>query len=277
MTSRNGKYIEVEPGVELFVQDSGSGEPIVFIPGFTFTTEVFSKQLEHFSKTNRTIILDPRSHGRSSMSLHGNDYVTHGADLAKVLEALNVKNATLVGWSFGALTIWEYVKQFGTENVKSLVFVDMSPKSLSIHEGDWVEGSLNDIGAAYNAYLRNPQGQREFITGYTTGVMVQRELKEEELTWIVEQSMKTPYYIAANLFASGMFSDYREEAKQSSEAVPTLAIVAEHWAETATAYLQKLTPKTDVKVLGGHLMFWEHSEKFNAIVEEFLKEKVSKL
>ncbi|ALC91320.1 haloperoxidase [Bacillus sp. FJAT-18017] len=277
MTSRYGKYIEVEPGVELFVQDNGSGEPIVFIPGFTFTTEVFSEQLEHFSKTNRTIILDPRSHGRSSMSLHGNDYVTHGTDLAKVLEALDVKNATLIGWSFGALTIWEYVKQFGTENVKSLVFVDMSPKSLSVHEGDWVEGSLNDIAAAYNAYLRNPQGQREFITGYTTGVMVQRELKEEELTWIVEQSMKTPYYIAANLFTSGMFSDYREEAKQSSEAVPTLAIVAEHWAETATAYLQKLTPKTDVKVLGGHLMFWEHSEKFNAIVEEFLKEKVSKL
>ncbi|WP_348774872.1 hypothetical protein [Rossellomorea aquimaris] len=29
-------YIEVEPGIELFVQDIGSGEPIVFIPGFTF-------------------------------------------------------------------------------------------------------------------------------------------------------------------------------------------------------------------------------------------------
>ncbi|OCA85754.1 haloperoxidase [Bacillus sp. FJAT-27225] len=276
MTALHGKYIEVEPGVELFVEDAGSGEPIVFIPGFTFTTEVFSKQLEHFSKTNRTIVLDPRSHGRSSMSIHGNDYTTHGTDLARVLEALDVKNATLVGWSFGALTLWEYVKQFGTDNVKSLIFVDMPPKSLSIHKDDWVEGPLDSIAGAYNGYLRNPQGQREFITGYTTGVMVQRELKGEELTWIVEQSMKTPYYIAANLFASGMFSDYREEAKQSSKAVPTLAIVAEHWADTATAYLQKLTPNTDIKVLGGHMMFWEHSQKFNTLVEEFLTEKVRK-
>ncbi|WP_409275165.1 alpha/beta fold hydrolase [Neobacillus sp. SCS-31] len=271
MSSAAGTYIEVEPGVELFVQEAGSGDPIVFIPGFTFTTEVFSAQMEHFSKTNRTIVFDPRSHGRSSITLHGNDYVTHGSDLAAVMAALELENVTLVGWSFGCLTIWEYIRQHGTENIKSLIFVDMPPKSLSINqETEWVEGTLDDIGGAYNAFLRNPMGQREFINGYTTGVMIQRELGEEELNWIVEQSMKTPYYIAANLFASGMFSDYREEAKRAGSSVPTLNIVAEHWADKANEYLQKLTPNANVKVLGGHMMFWEHSEKFNEIVAQFL-------
>ncbi|RDU37118.1 alpha/beta hydrolase [Neobacillus piezotolerans] len=268
------RYIEVGPGVELFVQDTGNGDPIVCIPGFTFTTEVFSKQVAHFSKTNRVIVLDPRSHGRSTVSLHGNDYVTHGEDLAKVLDALDLelKNVTLMGWSFGCLAVWEYIRQKGTDNIKAMIFVDMPPKSLSIHENEeWVEGKLDDLAAAYNTFLRTPAGQREFITGYTTGVMVQRELNEEELTWIVEQSMKTPYYIAANLFASGVFSDYREEARQAGMSVPTLMVVAEHWGETARAYMNKLAPATEVQVLGGHMMFWEHSETFNALVDEFLK------
>ena len=33
MSARGGKYFEVGPGVEVFVQDVGNGEPIVFIPG----------------------------------------------------------------------------------------------------------------------------------------------------------------------------------------------------------------------------------------------------
>lgn len=272
MAVSGGKYMEVDPGVELFVQDVGKGDPIVFIPGFTFTTEVFSKQVEHFSKTNRVIAIDPRSHGRSTVTVHGNDYVTHGTDLGKVLRELDVENAVLAGWSFGCLTVWEYVKQFGFERIRSLVLIDMSPKSLSVNDGDWTEGPLDEIGAIYNTYLRNPQGHREFITGYITQVMVQRKLREEELAWLVGESLKTPYYIAANLFASGMFSDYREQARIASETVPVLNVVAEHWADTAKAFIEKTAPRSKVAVLGGHMMFWEHSEKFNEILEQFLSE-----
>jgi non-heme chloroperoxidase len=271
MSVKGGKYIAVDHGVELFVQDVGSGEPIVFIPGWTFTTEVFSKQVEHFSKTNRVIVIDPRSHGRSTNALHGNEYITHGTDLAKVLEKLELKAVTLAGWSFGCLTIWEYIRQYGMDTIKSFILVDMSPKPLSTdHINDWVEGSVDDIGLAYNSYLRNPEGQRTFITDYATQVMVQRQLEEGELNWIVEQSLKTPYYIAANLFASGMFSDYRKEARLASESRPTLTILAEHWADKARVFTEKISPKSKIEVLGGHLMFWEYSEAFNQLLGEFL-------
>ncbi|MBS4209993.1 alpha/beta hydrolase [Bacillus sp. FJAT-50079] len=271
MAAVNGKYIEVDPGIEVFVEDIGSGEPIVFIPGWTFTTEVFVEQVSHFSKTNRVIVIDPRSHGRSTITVHGNDYTTHGTDLIKVIEALELKEVTLVGWSFGCLTMWEYIRQRGFDRIKSLVFVDLSPKPLSNdHEHDWVEGPLDDIATAYTIYLQSPEKQREFIAAYAKDVMVQRELEAQEVNWLVEQSLKTPYYIAANLFSSGMFSDYREEAKLASETVPTLTIIAEHWSEQARAFTEKLTPQTSVEVLGGHLMFWEHSEKFNQILDQFI-------
>ena len=162
------------------------------------------------------------------------------------------------------------MRAHGADRLKAMVFVDLSPRPLSTQEGDWVEGPLGDIAGAYTAFLTSSQGQRDFVTGYATDVMVQRELAPEELAWIVGESLHTPYYIAAAYFAAGMFSDYLEEAKKIDETLPALSICAEHWAETATAFMNKHCPNTKTAVLGGHMMFWEHSEKFNAIVDEFL-------
>lgn len=264
-------YIEVDPGIELFVQESGFGDALIFIPGFTFSGEVFTEQVRHFSKTHRTIVIDPRSHGKSTMTVHGNDYITHGTDLHKVLQALDIRIPTVIGWSFGCLTVWEYTRQFGTDNLKAALLIDMPPKSLSLNEKeDWVEGPLSDMAAAYTNYLRNPKGQRDFISSYASGVMVQRNLKQEEMAWIVEQSLQTPYYIAASLFASGLFADYRKEAADTSTSLPTMFVIAEHWAVTAKAYLKDLAPKATINVLGGHLMFWEHADTFNSLMEDFL-------
>jgi non-heme chloroperoxidase len=265
-----GQYIEVEPGVEIYYEDRGTGSPIIFIPGWTFTTEVFEHQMAHFSKTHRAIAIDPRSHGRSTMTVQGNNYATHGTDLAKIIKALKLQDVVLVGWSFGCLNLWDYIRQEGIENVKAVVCVDLSPKPLSVNGGDWVEGPLDEIGGAYNAYLQSPKGQRDFVTYYATEVMVQRELNEEELFWIIEQSLKTPYYIASNLFASGMFSDYMAEAKQIDESLPALNINAEHWAETAGSFTKKHFPNTKIEVLGGHMMFWEHPDKFNKLIDKFI-------
>lgn len=270
MPYKSGTYIEVDPGVELYVKDVGSGDSIVFIPGFTFSSEAFSEQIAHFSKTNRVIAIDPRSHGRSTVTVHGNEYVTHGTDLVKILKKLKVVNPTLIGWSFGCLTVWEYFKQVGVTDINAFIFVDMPPKSLSVNHDDWVEGSLDDIGSLYNTFLRDSKGHRAFIKDYIENVMIQRHLEKEELDWMIDMSLQTPYYIAGNLFASGMFSDYREEAKRASESVPTLTIIAEHWAETASNYLKNISPQSRIEKLGGHMMFWEHSAVFNQMVESFL-------
>lgn len=265
-----GKFADIGGGVELYYEERGEGQPLIFIPGWTFTTEVFEKQLEYFSKNYRVIAYDPRSHGRSTVTHTGNDYITHGEDLAALIAALDLKDVILAGWSFGCLSAWSYLRAAGVSNVKALVMIDLSPKPLSVTDGDWVEGPLDEIAGAYTAYLRTSKGQREFIEYYATNVMVQRELSPEELFWIIEQSAKTPVEIAASLFASGMFSDYREEAKLADASVPVLSVVAEHWAETAVPFFASVSPKAQSFVLGGHLMFWEHADAFNAKISEFL-------
>jgi pimeloyl-ACP methyl ester carboxylesterase len=265
-----GKYIEVEPGVEIYYEEMGTGTPLVFVPGWTFTSEVFIHQMEHFSKTHRVIAIDPRSQGRSSMTLHGNDYAAHAADLASIIQALDLQDIVLVGWSFGCLETWGYVKLNGVKALKAMVCIDLSPKPLSVNSQDWVEGPLDEIAGAYNTYLLSRKGQREFVTYYADEVMVQRELNPDEMFWIVEQSLKTPTYIASALFASGMFSNHMAEAKLVDDTLPALSIIAEHWADTAVPFMQQHFPKTKTAVLGGHMMFWEHPEKFNTILGDFI-------
>ncbi|MCK4317051.1 MAG: alpha/beta hydrolase, partial [Anaerolineae bacterium] len=77
-------------------------------------------------------------------------------------------------------------------------------------------------------------------------------------------------YIASALFASGMFTNNMAEAKLVDETLPALSIIAEHWADTAVSFMQKHFPKTRTAVLGGHMMFWEHPEKFNQILADFI-------
>ena len=264
-----GGFISIEPGVEMYYEDQGQGTPILFVPGWTFTTEVFQHQLNHFSKSNRVVVIDPRSHGRSTVTLEGNDYVTHAADLAKVVESLDLNDFVLVGWSFGCLTTYGYVKQGGTQRLKAHVCIDLSPKPLSTQSGDWVEGPLDEIAGGYH-YLRTPAGQRAFVAGYAEQVMVQRKLTKEELFWIVDQSAKSPPWVAAALFASGMFSNHMAEAQLLDKTLPSLNIVAEHWKDTAVPFLKKNFPNSKVEVLGGHMMFWEHPDKFNKILSDFM-------
>lgn len=110
----------------------------------------------------------------------------------------------------------------------------------------------------------------EFVRYYADEVMVQREPNKEKMFRIVEQSLKTSHYIASAMFASGMFTNHMEEAKRVDELLPPLSVIAEHWADTAKAFMQKHFPKTKIAVLGGHMMFWEHADKFNKILEDFI-------
>ena len=48
---RQGSFLEVEPGVEVYYEDSGEGTPLVFVPGWTFSTEVFDQQVAQFSNS----------------------------------------------------------------------------------------------------------------------------------------------------------------------------------------------------------------------------------
>ena len=264
-------FVEVSPGVEVFFREAGSGPTVLFVPGWTFASDIFEKQFDGLSKEFRVVAIDPRSQGRSTVTSTGNDYLTHAEDLAAFIDKKGLKDIVLIGWSFGCLETYGYVKLKGAGNLKAHVCIDLSPKPLSVKSGDWVEGPLDEIADGYRTYMRDAKGQREFVTWYADNVMVERDLKPEEMAWIVDQSLTTPHWTAAALFASGMFANNLAEAKLLDEKKPTLNVIAKHWAETATAFVKKEMPNSEILVMGGHMMFWEHSDEFNAALTKFIK------
>ncbi len=264
-----GGYLEVEPGVEIYYEEKGQGPALVLVPGWTFTTKVFENQVDAFAKTHRVISFDPRGHGRSTVTLEGNNYTTQGADLTKLLKHLKVSDPVLVGWSFGCLATWEFIKSNGTGAAKGHVCIDLSPTPMTGVDGDWVEGGVADIAGFYHG-LQSPKGHRDIIVWYTDEVMIQKPLTPEITTWVVDQSLSSPPWVAAAYMAAGMFSNYMETAKKIDAELPSLFVVADHWADTAKRYLAKHTPKSRVVAFGGHMMFWEHHEKFNGLLKEFL-------
>ena len=258
--------------IDLFYTDNGTGDVIIFVPGFTFSSEVFDAQVEYFAQTHRVIVVDPRSHGRSPQTNRGNDYPQHGKDLNRLIDKLDLEKFVLIGWSFGALSAWSYAEQFGLKKISKFVCIDMPPISLSSNEanGDWVEIPISQLPGAYHA-LSSKEGQAAFLGGYAQNVMVQRELSETELDWITSLSLQTPPATAQQLFASGCFSNYFEVAKKIDASLPSLFVIAEHWSGVAEPYVRKHFSNSITKVLGGHMMFWEYPDEFNAMLEEYLK------
>ncbi|MFP4374637.1 MAG: alpha/beta fold hydrolase [Spirochaetaceae bacterium] len=264
-------YVEVAKGVELFYREAGTGAPIVFVPGWTFSSAVFERQLEELSRARRVIAIDPRGQGNSTKVAVGNSYNIHGHDLGVFLEKLGVEKPVLVGWSTGCLEAYAMVRAHGTGNLAGFIGIDMSFKALSSSSDDWVEGSVEEAAEVSTELLGTEEGQRAFIEMYAKEVMIQRELTQTELDWITDDSLKTPTWAALALWGSAMLADYSKEAAAMDRDVPSLYILAEHWADTAKPFLAKHMPNTETRTLGGHMMFWEHAERFNALVDEFVK------
>ena len=231
------KYVTVAPGVELHILEKGEGKPLVFIPGLTFSGEIFKNQLEYFSSEYRVIAIDPRGQGYSAKTVDGNDYLTHGRDVAGLIDALGLKDIVLIGWSTGNLDTWSYVQQFGKDKLRGVVTIDMSPLPLS------------------------PDA---------TGVMIQHKMEPDELEYLLDISGRTPYWICRQLFCDAVFSNYLEIAKDVGATMPSLMFIAEHWQDIAKPFVEAQLPGYDTYVMGGHLMFYEYPEKWNRVLEDFL-------
>lgn len=265
---RGGAYFEVEPGVDIYYETHGAGVPIIFVPGWSFSTEVFDRQVSHFSKSYQTISFDPRAQGRSTVTLEGLDYKTQGSDLAKLISHLNLSKPVLVGWSYGCLALWGLVREQGIDNLRGMVFIDLPPVPVS-GKDEWVEMTLEQAADFYQS-LTTSRGHREKVATYARNTMVQRDLLPDELNWIVDQSVKTPPWVAAAYCAAGMFSNYAKESRLVDRNLRTLFIVADDAAEKATDYLEMNLPNAEVEFLGGHFMFWEFPSEFNAYLQRYL-------
>jgi len=113
---------------EIFFNDWGAGQPIVFSHGWPLSADAFEDQMFFLAQHGfRCIAHDRRGHGRSSQPWSGNDMDTYADDLASLVTYLDLKRAIHVGHSTGGGEVARYIGRHGTARVAKAVLIGAVP------------------------------------------------------------------------------------------------------------------------------------------------------
>lgn len=128
--ARTANTITTVDGVQLYYKDWGpkNGPVVTFSHGWPLSSDSWESQMIFLaSKGYRVVAHDRRGHGRSSQPWDGNDMDHYADDLAAVINALDLKEVTLVGFSTGGGEVARYIGRHGTARVKKAVLVSSVP------------------------------------------------------------------------------------------------------------------------------------------------------
>jgi pimeloyl-ACP methyl ester carboxylesterase len=119
--SARAEYIEVEPNVRLHITDAGEGKPIVLIPGWPLSDEMYEYQYNDLIKKHFRIIgITLRGFGKSDKPYGAYNYDVHASDIKKVLSKLDIKDAVLGGFSMGGAIAIRFVSAYNGGHVSKL-------------------------------------------------------------------------------------------------------------------------------------------------------------
>jgi len=262
-------FVELNSKTKLFYEDSGKGQTIIFVHGVMMSSKFFYKQVPYFQENYRVITLDLRAHGNSTKVQNGHTVAQYAKDLKLFIEKLNLNDVILVGWSMGAFVLWDYVNQFGTENIKALTIVDQSASDYIWPE--WEFGAF-DFNILKNVMQSIQEDQNGFNSEFIYG-MYKENPPPEDHQWILEEMNKLPAAIASTIVFNQTAVDYRET--MSNVNIPTLICFGSSgfFPLAAGEYIQnkikgsKFVPFYE----SSHLLFLEETEKFNKELDLFFK------
>jgi non-heme chloroperoxidase len=115
---------ENSANIEIYYKDWGAGQAVVFSHGWPLSSDAWEDQMLFLAERGyRCIAHDRRGHGRSSQPWTGNDMDTYADDLAKLVEALDLRDAIHVGHSTGGGEVARYIGRHGTRRVARAVLI----------------------------------------------------------------------------------------------------------------------------------------------------------
>jgi non-heme chloroperoxidase len=219
--------ITTADGVQLYYKDWGpkDGPVVTFSHGWPLSSDSWESQMLFLaSEGYRVVAHDRRGHGRSSQPWEGNDMDHYADDLAAVIDALDLQNVTLVGFSTGGGEVARYIGRHGTGRVKKAVLVSAvppmmlrtedNPDGLPLEVFDGIrKASLEDRAQLYLDLASGP-----FYGFNRPGAKVSQGLIDN---WRA-QGMQAGHKNTYDSIAAFSATDFREDLKKFD--VPTLVI-----------------------------------------------------
>ena len=262
--------------IELHYEDYGTGKPVVLIHGWPLSGRSWENQVPALVEAGyRVVTYDRRGFGQSSQPWGGYDYDTFAADLHILIEHLDLRELTLVGFSMGGGEVARYIGTYGTERVAKAVLAAAVPPFL-YKSDDNPDGVLDD--AAIAGFLSGIKDDRiAFLDGFTVGFFsAGGELKVSEVQRVYARDIAAFASPKATLDCVNAFgaTDFRPDLAKFS--IPTLIIHGDSDAivpfEASGKRAHEAVDGSELVVIEGgpHAINASHVQQFNDALLAFL-------
>ncbi len=282
---KNGSLIEVN-GVNLFVKEIGSGEPIFVLHGGPgMFHDYFLPHMEKLAKGKKLIFFDQRGNGKSLMELNSQNYSIENLveDIEGLRKYYKLDKINLLGHSFGGLLSMQYAAVY-PERVKSMVLMNTASASS--------EYLMRSMMNKQNKYTKDDIAQIGAITSSKEFMSADPETVEKFFRVAEKYSVHNPKFLdtvfstpftsvtARNLLiisqlAQQLFANYDLFEKLNKINCPTLIIHGEYdfILLESSRKIQENIKNSKLEILNNcaHYPFIETPEKLFSILEKFYK------
>ena len=219
--------ITTRDGTEIYYKDWGEGPVVTFSHGWPLSSDGWDGQMLFLAQNGfRAVAHDRRGHGRSSQASSGNDMNGYADDLAAVIEALDLTDATLVGHSTGGGEVTRYIGRHGTGRVVKAALIsavppimlksDANPEGLPIEVFDGMRASLAKDRSQFYKDLAV-----QFYGANRPGAKVSQGVLDQFWLWSMQSGLKNAYD-SIKAFSE---TDFTEDLQNFD--VPTLVLHGE--------------------------------------------------
>lgn len=263
--------------VELYYETQGTGKPVVLIHGWPLSGRAWEAQLPALVEAGYQVITyDRRGFGQSSKPWNGYDYDTLAQDLKGLMEALDLQDATIVGFSMGGGEVARYLGKYGSERVSKAVLASAVPPYLfktddnpdgGLEESD-IQGFLNGVSDDRIAFLND--FTKNFFTPKDGKLLVSKPMRLYNRDIAAFASAKA----TLDCVKSFSYTDFRDDLKAFD--VPTLVIhgdadqIVPIEASGERSHDMIADSRLHVIEGGPHGINVTHSEEFNKTLIAFL-------
>lgn len=262
--------------IELHFTDYGTGQPVVLIHGWPLSGRSWEGQVPALVGAGyRVITYDRRGFGQSSQPWHGYEYDTFTADLAALLDHLDLTDAVLIGFSMGGGEVVRYLRRFGVDRVSKIVLASAVTPYL-FKADDNPDGGVDD--ATIEQMVAGVTKDRmaffdDFLTPYFSAGKKMKVSPQQKAYALGQAAMASPKGTADCIEAFSR-TDFRSDL--GAVTVPTLVIHGDSDnivpVEVSGERAADAIPGAVLVVLedGPHGVTISHPEEWNAAVLQFL-------
>jgi len=274
--------ITTKDGTVIYYKDWGKGPVVTFSHGWPLSSDAWDGQMLFLAQNGfRVVAHDRRGHGRSSQASSGNDMDGYADDLAAVIEALDLKDAVLVGHSTGGGEVVRYIGRYGKERVAKAVLIaavpplmlktPANPEGLPIEVFDSMRSGLTKDRSQFYKDLAT-----QFYGANKPGTKVSQGILDQFWLWSMQAGLKNAYE-SIKAFSE---TDFTEDLKKID--VPTLVM---HGEDDQIVPVKDSAPKSARLIKGAKEIYYPgaphgitatHQDQINAALLAFLKEESSR-